>query len=140
MSILNAVMVPHPPLILPEVGRGEEKKIQATTDACREAARFIFRAGPDTVVITTPHSAGSPASPVCGVLLPAEGCCEDALCPRSGRGLSEASGFCPLPLSELPELLEVSELAELSELELPELFELLSSGSVGFSSSVGASS
>ena len=40
----------------------------------------------------------------------------------------EASGFCPLPLSELPELLEVSELAELSELELPELFELLSSG------------
>lgn len=107
---------------------------------------FLFAITPVTASaaklssITTPHSAGSPASPVCGVLLPAESCCEDALCPRSGRGLSEASGFYPLPLSELPELLEVSELAELSELELPELFELLSSGSVGFSSSVGASS
>ena len=72
---------------------------------------FLFAITPVTASaaklssITTPHSAGSPASPVCGVLLPAEGCCEDALCPRSGRGLSEASGFCPLPLSELPELL-----------------------------------
>jgi len=26
MGILAAVMVPHPPLIVPEVGRGEEKK------------------------------------------------------------------------------------------------------------------
>ena len=32
-GILAAVMVPHPPLIVPEVGRGEEKKIQKTTDA-----------------------------------------------------------------------------------------------------------
>ena len=30
MSVAGAVMVPHPPIILPEVGRGEEKKISAT--------------------------------------------------------------------------------------------------------------
>ena len=57
MGILNAVMVPHPPLIVPEVGRGEERKIQRTIDAFREAARFVFDAKPDAIVITTPHSA-----------------------------------------------------------------------------------
>ena len=32
MAVIGAVMVPHPPIILPEIGRGEEKKIQATTE------------------------------------------------------------------------------------------------------------
>ena len=57
MPILNAIMVPHPPLIIPQLGRGQEKKIQATIDACREAASLVANAKPDTVVITTPHSA-----------------------------------------------------------------------------------
>ncbi|HBR08107.1 MAG TPA: extradiol ring-cleavage dioxygenase [Clostridiales bacterium] len=56
MAILNAIMAPHPPLILPQVGRGEEKSIQATVDAYRTASRFVAEAAPDTVVITTPHS------------------------------------------------------------------------------------
>ncbi len=33
MPILGAFMVPHPPIILPEVGKGEEKKIEDTTKA-----------------------------------------------------------------------------------------------------------
>ena len=41
MSVKGAVMVPHPPLIVPAVGRGEEKKIQATVDAYHQAARQI---------------------------------------------------------------------------------------------------
>ena len=56
MPILNAIMVPHPPLIIPRVGRGQEKKIQATIDACREAAALVANAKPDTVVVITPHS------------------------------------------------------------------------------------
>lgn len=28
MAIQAAFMLPHPPLIVPEIGRGEEKKIQ----------------------------------------------------------------------------------------------------------------
>ena len=40
MSVLGAIMVPHPPIILPEVGRGEEKKIAATDAAYRKAAAF----------------------------------------------------------------------------------------------------
>ena len=56
MNILKAAMVPHPPLIIPEVGRGEEKKIQPTIDAYAAAARSIADADPDTIVITSPHS------------------------------------------------------------------------------------
>ena len=56
MAILNAVMVPHPPLIIPQVGRGEEKLIQSTIDAYRAASRFIRESAPDVLVITTPHS------------------------------------------------------------------------------------
>lgn len=56
MAILNAIMVPHPPLILPAVGHGEEKGIQATVSAYRTASRFIAEAAPDTIVLTTPHS------------------------------------------------------------------------------------
>lgn len=56
MAVINAIMVPHPPLIIPAVGRGEEKEIQATIDAYRTASRFIAEAVPDTIVLTTPHS------------------------------------------------------------------------------------
>ncbi len=54
-GILAAVMVPHPPLIVAEVGRGEEKKIQKTIDAYREAAEWITAYQPETVVILSPH-------------------------------------------------------------------------------------
>lgn len=56
MPILNAIMVPHPPLIIPQVGHGEEKKIQATVDAYRTASRAVAAARPEVVVIFTPHS------------------------------------------------------------------------------------
>lgn len=33
MSMLGAVVVPHPPLILPTAGRGREREVQAAIDA-----------------------------------------------------------------------------------------------------------
>ena len=54
--ILGAFMVPHPPIILPEVGRGEEKKIRATTDAYEAVADAVAKLRPDTVVISSPHT------------------------------------------------------------------------------------
>ncbi|MCR5357865.1 MAG: AmmeMemoRadiSam system protein A [Lachnospiraceae bacterium] len=56
MSIVGAIMVPHPPIILPEVGGGEEKKIAATVNAYDEAARFVASLKPETVILTSPHS------------------------------------------------------------------------------------
>lgn len=55
MSILAGFMLPHPPLIVPEVGRGEEKKIQKTVDSYEEAARRIAALKPDTIVVLSPH-------------------------------------------------------------------------------------
>ncbi len=56
MSVVGAIMVPHPPIILPEVGRGEEKKIAETDRAYREAAAFVGELKPDTIVLISPHS------------------------------------------------------------------------------------
>lgn len=56
MSVVCAVAVPHPPIIRPEVGRGEERKIQKTIDAYRSAMRFLAGKRPDTVVVLSPHS------------------------------------------------------------------------------------
>ena len=56
MSVKGAVMVPHPPLIVPEIGRGAARKIQATVDAYHQAARKIAQWKPDTVVVISPHS------------------------------------------------------------------------------------
>ncbi|MDE7243988.1 MAG: AmmeMemoRadiSam system protein A [Oscillospiraceae bacterium] len=56
MSILGAVIVPHPPVILPEVGRGREHKVQATLDAYRAAARQAADWAPETLIITSPHA------------------------------------------------------------------------------------
>lgn len=55
MGILGAVMVPHPPLIIPEVGKGEERNIQQTIDAYQEAARRIAKLKPETIVLISPH-------------------------------------------------------------------------------------
>jgi AmmeMemoRadiSam system protein A len=56
MTILGAYMVPHPPLIVPSVGRGEEKVIHNTIAAYEEVARRIAALKPETIVVTTPHS------------------------------------------------------------------------------------
>ncbi len=56
MLIPGAIIVPHPPLIIPAVGRGQERAIQATIDAYRAAVRRVKEWAPETLVITTPHS------------------------------------------------------------------------------------
>lgn len=48
-------LMPHPPLIIPQIGRGEEKKIESTIKACAEIGRRIRETAPDTVIIITPH-------------------------------------------------------------------------------------
>ena len=56
MSIVSAYMVPHPPIAVPEIGKGEEKKIQPTLDSYDEVAEHIAKMAPDTIIITSPHS------------------------------------------------------------------------------------
>ncbi|HBU12931.1 MAG TPA: extradiol ring-cleavage dioxygenase, partial [Clostridiales bacterium] len=56
MSVVAAFAVPHPPLILPEVGRGEEKTIQKTIDGLDRIGREIAELKPETVVLSSPHA------------------------------------------------------------------------------------
>ena len=56
MAIIGAFAVPHPPLIIPAVGCGRERGIQATIDAYEEVGRRVAQLAPDTIVISSPHS------------------------------------------------------------------------------------
>ena len=55
MSLLAAFMVPHPPLIIPEIGRGDEKTIEKTVDSYERVAKEIAGLHPDTIIICSPH-------------------------------------------------------------------------------------
>ena len=55
MSILGAVIVPHPPLIIPTVGRGREQEVQSTIDAYRTVAKQVAAWEPEVLIITSPH-------------------------------------------------------------------------------------
>ncbi len=48
-------LMPHPPLIIPEVGKGQEILIQRTLDSCNAIGKEIDSAGIDTIIIITPH-------------------------------------------------------------------------------------
>ncbi len=56
MGILAGFMVPHPPMIIPEVGNGSEQQIAETTTAYEKVAKEIAELAPDTIIITSPHS------------------------------------------------------------------------------------
>ncbi len=56
MSIIGAFIVPHPPLIMHEVGRGEEEKIYKTIKSYNEISDEILELNPDTIIISSPHA------------------------------------------------------------------------------------
>ncbi|MBR6703852.1 MAG: AmmeMemoRadiSam system protein A, partial [Lachnospiraceae bacterium] len=56
MPITAAFMVPHPPLIIPEIGRGGEEEIKETTRSYEQIADAIAALEPETIIITSPHS------------------------------------------------------------------------------------
>ncbi|MBR0159332.1 MAG: AmmeMemoRadiSam system protein A [Clostridia bacterium] len=56
MPVIAAFMVPHPPLIVPAVGKGGERQIEATARAYEQVAEEIRTLKPDTLIITSPHS------------------------------------------------------------------------------------
>ena len=55
MAIIGAFMVPHPPLIIPQVGRGSESQVETTIRSYRKVAEDIAELAPDTIIISSPH-------------------------------------------------------------------------------------
>ena len=56
MPVIAAFMVPHPPMIVPEIGKGSEQQIAETISAYEKAADEVARLRPETLVIISPHS------------------------------------------------------------------------------------
>ena len=56
MPIVAAYMVPHPPMIIPQVGRGSEKQITKTIRAYEAVAAGIAGIRPETIIVTSPHA------------------------------------------------------------------------------------
>jgi AmmeMemoRadiSam system protein A/AmmeMemoRadiSam system protein B len=54
-GIVYGCIVPHPPLLVPEVGGGREIEISATTKAMKELARRLAEKRPETVIVISPH-------------------------------------------------------------------------------------
>ena len=55
-NILGYYLMPHPPIIIPDIGKGQEKKIESTSLACNKIGREIADIKPDTIIIITPHA------------------------------------------------------------------------------------
>ena len=56
MPMLGAILTPHPPVLLPEVGRGREQEIGATGRAMAAAAEEVARWKPDVLIVASPHT------------------------------------------------------------------------------------
>ncbi|MCQ2799655.1 MAG: AmmeMemoRadiSam system protein A [Bacilli bacterium] len=56
MPIVKSFIVPHPPLCIPEIGKGRDITAKETVSALKEVAREIALLKPDTIVFMSPHS------------------------------------------------------------------------------------
>ncbi len=56
-EIQKAYIVPHPPIIIPEIGKGQEKGASATIEAYEKVGRQIKELAPEVIILTTPHGA-----------------------------------------------------------------------------------
>jgi MEMO1 family protein len=55
MGIIGAAFFPHPPIVLPEVGRGQERGASATIAGMTELASLVADLTPNVIVVMTPH-------------------------------------------------------------------------------------
>ena len=56
MPMLGAILTPHPPVLLPEVGKGREREIVATGQAMAAAAEEAARWNPDVLIVASHHT------------------------------------------------------------------------------------
>ena len=56
LAIIGAYALPHPPLAVPAVGRGQEAGISKTLEGFYQVAEEIAALKPETIIYITPHS------------------------------------------------------------------------------------
>ncbi|MEE0776451.1 MAG: AmmeMemoRadiSam system protein B, partial [Bacillota bacterium] len=55
-TIIGRYILPHPPVLIPEIGKAKAKEAPDTTDALAAIGREIAELQPDTIIITSPHA------------------------------------------------------------------------------------
>ena len=56
MPIIGAFMVPHPLYAIPEIGKGKENELSATTSSFNLVAKKVAQLHPDTIIWISPHA------------------------------------------------------------------------------------
>ena len=52
---MKLFIMPHPPLAIPEIGKGKEQEIESTIDAMKKIAKEIKEIAPKTIALISPH-------------------------------------------------------------------------------------
>lgn len=55
MSLIFCGFSPHPPLLVPDIGRENIKEVEKTQEALREMAKMVKEKNPEAIVMITPH-------------------------------------------------------------------------------------
>jgi len=55
MPIVFSAITPHPPVLIPEIGKDNLKKLKQTDDAMKKLEQEIYAAKPDSIVVISPH-------------------------------------------------------------------------------------
>ena len=54
-KVMICALMPHPPIMIPEIGKGELDKIKDTVASAEKVAKMITDENPQTIVLITPH-------------------------------------------------------------------------------------
>lgn len=54
-KLLGAYLFPHPPIIVEEIGKGQEKEAEKTIIGVKSLAKDIGIKKPTTIILITPH-------------------------------------------------------------------------------------
>lgn len=57
-NFVGCAFMPHPPIMIREVGGADSENISKSIAAASQAARFLMQQNPETLVVITPHAPG----------------------------------------------------------------------------------
>jgi aromatic ring-opening dioxygenase LigB subunit len=60
MSLIFAAVAPHPPILIPTIGKDNLDKIEKTSAALAELEKFLYHLQPDILIIISPHGQITP--------------------------------------------------------------------------------
>jgi len=62
MSLVFAAITPHPPILIPEIGKDNLSKIDKTKTALEQLEKDLYVAKPDVLVVISPHGEINPGA------------------------------------------------------------------------------